>query len=311
MAGISDRSARDIARLMGCDLVFTEMASAEGLRRADRKTFALLDMEGEAPPVSVQVFGREPAAFAEAARILQDRGAHAIDINAGCPARKVIHSGCGVALLQDLPRLAAILRETRRAISLPLTLKYRAGWDTDCLVHLEVARMAQSEGVDALTLHPRTGSQGFSGHANWALIGEAKQSIAIPVIGNGDISSGADARRMVAQTGCDAVMIGRCYMGNPWVLRAAIKALTTNASDAECDRPVALDERLGLMMSHARSMAARKGERRGVIEMRKFAAGYLKGVSNSKPLRMALMRCESLAAMEEALAMPFRGEGRL
>lgn len=301
MAGVSDRSSREIARRMGCNLVYTEMISAEGLARGDAKTIGLIDTDGEAPPVAVQLFGVDPHRMAQAARIVQDRGADLIDINAGCPARKVVNSGAGAALLRDLPRLAAILRETRKAITIPLTLKIRSGWDAQSLVDVEAARMAEIEGLDAIALHPRTRQQAFGGAADWTRIAAVRQAVSIPVIGNGDVWCGADARRMARETGCDAVMIGRGAMGNPWALRAALEALTTDRPGAECDREVPVGERLTLMMDHARSMVARKGERRGVLEMRKLVSGYLKGIRDSRPLRMELMTCETLAQMEEKI----------
>ncbi|MCX7048681.1 MAG: tRNA dihydrouridine synthase DusB [Candidatus Sumerlaeota bacterium] len=302
MAGYSDRTSREISREMGCDLVFTEMISAEGMRRLERKTVGMVDTDGEAPPVSVQIFGKDPAALAGAARVLQDRGASAIDINAGCPAKKVTNGGSGSGLLQDMPLLTGIVSQTRRAISIPLTLKFRLGWDLEHLVYMEVARMAEGEGVDAIILHPRTRQQGFGGAADWRRIAEVKQAVSIPVIGNGDVWTGADARRMVRETGCDGVMIGRGWMGNPWILRAALQALTTDAADAECDRPITLEERLAMLVNHARLMARRKGEARAAKEIRKFAHGYLKGVRNSKPLRAVLMRCATIGEIEEAIA---------
>ncbi len=301
MCGISDRAMRELAREMGCELVMTEMISAEGFRRRDRKTQNLIDAEGERAPVGVQLFGDNPEAFGESARILEDQGVALVDINAGCPARKVVGSNGGSALLKDLPLLGRILQAARAATSLPLTLKYRSGWDVDSLVYLDVARLAEGEGIDAVTLHPRTRAQGFSGHSNWEHIAEVKDAVRLPVIGNGDITSGADARAMVTQTGCDAVMIGRAYMGAPWILRAAIQALTTDAVDEVIDRPPSVAERLEMLMRHGRRMAERKGERRGVIESRKLVTGYLKGVRNSRPLRMSLMRVETLEGMEEQI----------
>lgn len=162
--------------------------------------------------------------------------------------------------------------------------------------------MAESEGLEAVVLHPRFRSQGFGGEANWPHIAEIKQAVSIPVIGNGDIRSGADARRMVAQTGCDAVMIGRAAVGNPWLLRDAIRALTTEAPDHECDSNVSLQERLEMLLTHIRLMAERKGERRAAIEIRKTVGGYLRGVRDSRPLRLALTCCQSIAEMEEAVA---------
>ena len=305
MCGISDRATRDMVRQMGCALAFSEMISAEGFRRHDGPTWRLLDHEGEAPPRAVQIFGACPEAMAQAAALLVETGVQVVDINAGCPAKKVVNGGSGAALLRDLDRLRQIVRAVRRAVPADraaATLKIRSGWDAQSLVDLEVARMAEGEGLDALTLHPRVRAQAFSGHADWARIAAVKQAIAIPVVGNGDVWSGADARRMARQTGCDAVMVGRGYMGNPWVFQAVAQGLLTDRPEADIDQPPPVAEKIAAMVAHTRAMAGRKGERRGVIESRKLVHRYLKGIPNARPLKMALMETVTLEQVEEAVA---------
>jgi nifR3 family TIM-barrel protein len=328
MCNISDRPFRGLARVMGADLVFTQMVSAEGLVRNDEGTWRILDIAGEEPPVTVQLLGSHPESLARAAQILEEQGAAIVDLNMGCPARKVTGSNCGSALMRQPALVAQIVRAIRGAIRIPFTVKMRAGWDDRDIAAVELARICEAEGADAVTLHARTRQQGYSGHADWRLIRRLKEALRVPVVGNGDITSPADAIRMFRETGCDAVMIGRGLIGNPWLLRACQRAVgdylagrIRDESEVPGDemvtveeegiaRPVrvpyymkevSVEERLSLVLEHTRLMVAAKGERRGVLEMRKHSQHYIRGLRGCKKLRERLMEVETLAGVEDLL----------
>jgi tRNA-dihydrouridine synthase B len=220
MAGVTDSVFRRlIKRMGGCGLVMTEFTSAAGLSYKAKRGLRLLVYHEEERPITAQLFGSDPVRLADGARLVQDLGFEAVDLNLGCPANKVVKSCGGSALLRDLPLLKQLIGEIRTAVTITFTIKIRAGWDENEIVAVEVGRMAESLGVEGITLHPRTRVQGYSGLAEWSLIRQLKENVKIPVIGNGDIVSVADAVRMRQETGCDGIMIGRGALKNPWIFR--------------------------------------------------------------------------------------------
>jgi nifR3 family TIM-barrel protein len=218
LAGITNLPFRRIAKRGGAGIVCSEMISANGLVHRSQKTYQMLDTHPDEKPLSVQIFGSDPAIMAEAAKIVEASGsADILDINFGCSVRKILKSGAGAALMKIPDKARAILKAVRNAIRIPLTIKIRSGWDASGKDAMLISQIAQDCGVDAIAVHPRTASQGFSGKADWAIIAEVRKSVSIPVIGNGDIVSPEDAIRMTDMSGCDAVMIGRAAIGNPYI----------------------------------------------------------------------------------------------
>ncbi len=282
MAGITDTVFRRfIKRLGGCGLIMTEFVSSEGMLRQNLKSQRFLYYTEEERPIAAQIFGADPARLAEAARMIEDLGFDIVDLNLGCPAKKVVKCG-GSGLLRDLPQLGEILRAIRAAVTIPFTIKIRAGWSDEEIVAVEVARMAQDAGVEAIAVHPRTRAQGFSGHANWAIIRDVKQAVRIPVIGNGDVMTPRDAEALHAETGCDAVMIGRAAATNPWIFRQMDAYFRTGAY-AEPTEP----DRYELIRTYYR-MLAEEDTPGAIGKMKQFASWFTHGVRNGAELRRSV-----------------------
>jgi len=298
LAGVTDRSFRRLCSEAGAALVYTEMVSAKALLFGNRNTWDLLRTgEGEGP-AACQLFGAEPETMAEA--VLRIEGAemgHALyDVNMGCPVPKVVKNGEGSALLRDPARAASIISAMKKATKKPVTAKIRAGWDAASVNAAEVARRLEAAGADAICLHARTREQFYAGCADWPLIAQVKAAISIPVIGNGDVRSAEDARRMVSETGCDFVMIGRGALGNPWIFRGG------SGEKNECseDVPISLNERRDMFVRQARLTAADKGEKIAVLEMRGAAGWYFKGLPGAAAFRGALNQLTALDALIRA-----------
>jgi nifR3 family TIM-barrel protein len=290
LAGVTNLPFRLVAREAGCAMVFTEMVSAEGLARRCAHTLPYLRSLPAERPLSVQLFGADPAAMAEAAALVQASGADAVDINFGCAVRKVTRTGAGVALMRTAATAEALLTAVRSAVRLPLTIKLRSGWDGSGRQALEIGSMAEACGVDAVILHPRTAGQKFSGRADWALIAALKQRLQIPVIGNGDVCSAEDARRMMAETGCDAVMIGRKAIGYPRIFTEAAALLAGRAA-----APDLATERLRVMQRYAELTCACYETTAARALLRCRLGWFAKGMRGGAALRQALAGAQSVA----------------
>jgi len=298
LAGVTDRAGREMARLFGCGLVYTEMISDMGLVYNQQKTLQLAAVEGEAGLVAAQLFGSDPGAMAKGARILERLGAKIIDINMGCPTPKIVRNGGGAALMRDPELVRNLLHAVLDAVSVPVTVKIRKGWDDTHTNYLEIALLAEAAGIKAVALHPRTRQQFFSGHADWEAIKILKEHLNIPVIGNGDIWSAADALRMIDETGCDAVMIGRGAMGNPFIYRETVALLEEQRELP----PPTLDERYHAAQKHLDLAIEYKGEHTAVREMRKHFAWYCKGLRGASRVRGAINQAVTREELLRALA---------
>jgi len=295
MAGITNLQMRLLARDQGASLCFTEMVSVNGLVRDGRKSFELMRSCKEDRPLGVQLFGDDPVLLAEGAR-LSGSYADLIDINMGCPVKKVVGSGAGSALMQSPEKIRAIVRSVRKATDLPLTVKIRSGWNHDSINYLLVGRIAEDEGADAVTLHPRTKTQMFEGLSDWDQITALKKSLRIPVLGSGDLFTAADVIRMLQQTGCDGLMLARGALGNPWIFSQS-KALRSGSELPH----VSPEEIFKVSMRHLELLVAAIGERFAVREMRKHLCWYARGISGAAHFRGAVNRLESLAEIEGAM----------
>ncbi|NPU86425.1 MAG: tRNA dihydrouridine synthase DusB [Syntrophaceae bacterium] len=297
MAGVTNLPFRLIARSCGCGMAFTEMVSANGLIRATRKTLHYLDMAPKDRPLGVQIFGSDPQVMAWATRIVTDAGADMVDVNMGCPVKKVVKTGSGAALMKDPARAEAILREVRKATPLPLTVKIRAGWNSQSINAVEIAEIAERCGVDGITVHPRTAVQGYGGSADWTLIARVREAVAVPVIGNGDVRHPADALNMMRRTGCDAVMIGRACLGNPWIFDR-INVLRT---EGRCPDPPEPEEKMRVIIRHLDLEISAMGEQAGIRSFRKHALWYTKGDRGGAQIRNVAGRLSEKRELLELL----------
>jgi tRNA-dihydrouridine synthase B len=298
MSGLTDYPFRRLAKEHGCCLVFTEMVSAEGLLRKGKSFLKIVKDEH---PISVQLFGSNPEVMAKAAQMAEATGVDAIDINMGCPAKQVVKTGAGADLMRFPEKVKEILIEVRKRVKSPLTIKIRSGWDRQHINAVEISRIAVDSGIDAIFVHPRTKDQGFCGGADWDLIGKVKKAVRIPVVGNGDVTTPLLARKMLEETGCDGVMIGRGALGNPWIFDP--KHLGFSAAQSVIQP--SFEERERTIEYHFSLLQEHYGEKGAMREIRKHASRYTKGLPSGVFFRSALPHLRGSEEFFETLTSYF------
>lgn len=291
MAGVSNAAYFKICEKMGVSFVVTELISSEAIVRDNKKTFDMLNgLENISIPVGLQLFGSNPSVMGKAAKKIAKRyDVDFIDINMGCPVPKVVKSGAGSALLTNVDKIFDIVSTVVKSVDIPVTVKIRSGWDSDSINAVSVAKICEKAGASAIAVHARTRSQGYSGNANWSVIKNVKEAVSIPVIGNGDIKSGIDAKRMLAETGCDAVMIGRAALGNPWIIKECVTYLDRGVL---IDKP-SLGDRINMIRNHYSLLKQYSNEKHALLEIRTHALWYLKGISGVKQYKNLITNCKT------------------
>lgn len=282
MAGICNSAYRQICKDMGCGLIYAEMVSDKAITYSNQKTIDMLYMTEKERPISQQIFGSDKESFVEAAKFIEkEMKPDIIDINMGCPVPKVaVRAQAGSALLKDLDKIFDIVSSVVSAVNVPVTVKIRSGWDSNHINAVEVAKVIEKAGASAICVHPRTRSQGYSGKADWNIIKEVKENVSIPVIGNGDIKSPEDAKRMLEETKCDAVMIGRGVLGNPWLIKNIVNYL-----DGKDVIDVSIVDRIDMCLKHLKLLDSLKNEKLACLEIRNHISWYFKGIKGANELK--------------------------
>lgn len=306
MAGVTDLPFRLLCKEMGCSFLYTEMISAKALYYKNKNTIPLLMTRDEEMPIAVQIFGSEPELMGEMAKVLEDKGFAAIDINMGCPVPKIVNNGEGSALMKNPVLAGKIIEQVNRSVCLPVTVKIRRGFDEEHINAVEMAKIAEESGASAIAVHGRTREQYYSGKADWEIIRQVKEAVTIPVIGNGDVTSAKDYLAMREKTGCDGVMIARAAKGNPWIFREITNTLSQGVDSFEeisktaVGKPSLL-EVIEMIKRHTELMIEYKGEFTAIREMRKHVAWYTVGYPGSARLRDAVNQVGTRAEMMELL----------
>ena len=304
MAGVTDLAFRLLAKEMECGLVVSEMVSAKGLLYENCRTYDLIKIDPRERPTAIQLFGSVPEELAEAARRVAAAGADIIDFNMGCPTHKIVKNGEGSALLRSVDKATAILKAMVQAVDIPVTVKIRTGWDAGSINAVEVAKKLEQTGISAIAVHARTREQFYSGTADWSMIRQVKQAVRIPVIGNGDVRTVQDAQRLLGETGCDAVMVGRAACGNVWIFRQIAAWLERG----ELPAGPTLAEKSQTLLRHLDMLIELKGSHIAIREMRRHAASYVKGYPKSAELRTRFNQAMSKADFEAVLNEYLKGE---
>lgn len=298
MAGISNPAFRVICKEFGAGLIYTEMVSDKALYYENEKTIGMTDVEEGEHPLTMQIFGHDIETMVYAAKLLDTKtDCDIIDINMGCPVTKIVKSQAGSALTKDVDHATKMTKAVVEAVEKPVTVKMRIGWDMDQITCVDLAKGLEAVGVKAIAVHGRTKKQMYEGHADWSYIKQVKEAVTIPVMGNGDIRSGEDAKRMLDETGCDAVMIGRGVLGDPWLIKEVVHYLDTGKQLP----PVSMEEKFMMARLHAKRLCNLKGEYVGMREMRGHAAWYVKGLPGSHKLKDALTKMETFDEMNQIL----------
>ena len=291
MAGISNSAYRRIIKEMGCGLIYAEMVSDKAIAYGNEKTIDMLQMDESERPIVQQIFGSDVDSFVTAAEyIYEHMHPDIIDINMGCPVPKVaVRAQAGSALLRSPDKIYEIVSRVVQSVPIPVTVKIRSGWDQGHINAVEVAKICEKAGASAIAVHPRTRSQGYSGKADWSIIKEVKENVSIPVIGNGDIRTCYDAKRMIDETGCDAIMIGRGVLGNPWLIRDTVQYLETGKEPVL----VTTEEKIHMMERHFAMLLEQKGEHVAILEIRSHVAWYLRGIPRASSFKNQMFKIQS------------------